>query len=85
MATRMVQTPVFRSALLTVEVFAPGEIEDRLVCGEYTTADEDGITVIKGGRSTDTGPWAEVGEMTAVGLPMGRLATPVGIREPPPS
>lgn len=59
-------TQLTESAPLTVEVFAPGEPANRLVCGVYATADEDGITVTKSDKSTDTRSWAEVGKVTAV-------------------
>lgn len=55
-----------KPAPLTVEIMAPGEPENRLVCGVYATANEDGITVTKPDKATETTPWAEVGKVNAV-------------------
>jgi hypothetical protein len=51
---------------LTVKVFAPGEIENMLVCGKYATANADGISVTKPDGGLVIKPWTEVGKVTAV-------------------
>ncbi|MDQ0871089.1 hypothetical protein QFZ70_003562 [Arthrobacter sp. V1I9] len=51
---------------VTVQVFAPGEIENVLVCGKYASANADGISVTKPDGGLVINPWTEVGKVTAV-------------------
>lgn len=52
--------------LVAVRVFAPGDMENVLACGEYATADANSVTVTKENGATETRPWAEVGKVSAV-------------------
>ncbi|MFF0904008.1 UNVERIFIED_CONTAM: hypothetical protein RF653_10070 [Kocuria sp. CPCC 205316] len=66
-ALALIITPLLNDPTpLIVQVLAPGEIENVLVCGEYKSAGANGISVTNEDGGLVTTRWGEVGKVNAV-------------------